>query len=66
MAWWSQREQASRWPPSAAVRHAVMARNTLELLVAKPGAVLFPEAVSPDAKDVSHLYGRPHHLTFFR
>ena len=37
----------------------------VELLVAQPGAVLFPEAVSPGAKDVSHLYGRPHHLTFF-
>ena len=59
MAWWSQREQASRWPPSAAVRHAVMAR--VELLVAKPGAVLFPEAVSPGPKDVSQLHGRPHH-----
>src|ERR1700683_1538855 len=37
----------------------------VELLVAKPGAVLFPEAVAPGPKDVSHLYGRPHHLTFF-
>ena len=38
----------------------------VELLVAQPGAVLFPEAVTPGPKDVSHLYGRPHHLTFFR
>jgi hypothetical protein len=37
----------------------------VELLVAQPGAVLFPEAVSPSPKDVSQLYGRPHHLTFF-
>jgi hypothetical protein len=66
MAWWSQREQASRWPPSAAVRHAVMARNTLsvELLVAQPGAVLFPKTVSPSPNDVRHLYGRPHQLIF--
>jgi hypothetical protein len=28
----------------------------LELLVAQPGAVLFPEAVSPGPKDVSQLY----------
>lgn len=28
-AWRSHREQESRWPPSAAVRHLVMARNTL-------------------------------------
>jgi hypothetical protein len=37
----------------------------VELLVAEPGAVLFPEAVSQGSKDVSDLYGRPHHLTFF-
>jgi hypothetical protein len=37
----------------------------VELLVAQPGAVLFPEAVSPGPKDVSDLHGRPHHLTFF-
>ena len=37
----------------------------VELLVAQPGAVLFPEAVSPGAKDVSQLHGRPHHLVFF-
>ena len=37
----------------------------LELLVTEPGAVLFPEAVSPGPKDVSDLYGRPHDLTFF-
>ena len=39
--------------------------QNVELLVAQPGAVLFPEAVSPGPKDVSDLYGRPHHLTFF-
>jgi hypothetical protein len=37
----------------------------VELLVAQPGAILFPEAVPPGPKDVSDLYGRPHHLTFF-
>jgi hypothetical protein len=37
----------------------------VELLVAQPGAVLFPEAVSPGPKDVSHFDDRPHHLTFF-
>ena len=37
----------------------------VELLVAQPGAVLFPEAVSAGPKDVSDLYGRPHHLAFF-
>ena len=36
-----------------------------ELLIAKPGAALFSEAVALDAKDVSDLYGRPHHLTCF-
>jgi hypothetical protein len=34
-----------------------------ELLVAQPGAVLFPETITPGPKDVCHLYGRPHHLT---
>ena len=38
----------------------------VELLVAKPGAVLFPEAIAADAKDVSQLHGRPRHLPFFR
>jgi hypothetical protein len=37
----------------------------VEPLVAQPRAVLFPEAVSLGTKDVSHLYGRPHHLTSF-
>ena len=37
----------------------------VELLVAKPGAVLFPEAVTADPKDVSHFHGRPNHLSFF-
>ena len=36
----------------------------VELLVAQPGSVLFPETVSPSPKDVRHLYGRPHQLTF--
>ena len=45
MASWSQPEQASRWPPSAAVRQRDRPQH-LELLVAEPGAVLFPEAVS--------------------
>ena len=36
-----------------------------ELLVAKPGAVLFPEAVTLGAKDVGHLHGRPHSFIFF-
>ena len=36
-----------------------------ELLIAKPGAVLFPEAVTADPKDVSHFRGRPNHLSFF-
>jgi hypothetical protein len=39
----------------------------VELLVTKPGAVLFPEAVAPDAKDISHFHGRPSQLlSFFR
>jgi hypothetical protein len=38
----------------------------LEVLVAKPGAVLFSKAVVLDAKDVGHLHGRPGHLFFFR
>jgi hypothetical protein len=37
-----------------------------ELLVAKPGPVLFSEAVALDAKDVGHFHGRPTHLSFFR
>jgi hypothetical protein len=37
-----------------------------QLLVAKPGAVLFSKAVALDAKDVGHLHGRPTHLSFFR
>ena len=38
----------------------------VEMLVAQPGAVLFLEAVTPGPNDVSHVYGRPHHLPFFR
>ena len=38
----------------------------LQLLVAKPGTVLFQEAITLGPKDVSHLYGRPRHLPFFR
>ena len=37
-----------------------------ELLVAKPGAVLFLKAVTLDAKDMGHLYGGPTHLSVFR
>ena len=37
-----------------------------ELLVAKPGPVLFSEAVALDANDVGHFYQRPSHLSFFR
>ena len=37
-----------------------------ELLVAKPGTVLFSKAVTLGAKDVGHLHGRPGHLSFFR
>ena len=37
-----------------------------ELLVAKPGTVLFSKAVTVDAKDVGNLHGRPTHLSFFR
>jgi hypothetical protein len=37
-----------------------------ELLVAKPGAVLFSKAVTLDAKDIGHLHGRPTHFSFFR
>ena len=37
-----------------------------ELLVAKPGVVLFSEAVALDAKDIGHFYQRPSHLSFFR
>jgi hypothetical protein len=36
----------------------------VELLIAKPGAVLFPEAVTPNSKYVGHLHGRPAHLPF--
>ena len=38
----------------------------VEVLIAKPGAVLFSEAVTLDAKDVGHFYQRPSHLSFFR
>lgn len=37
-----------------------------ELLVAKPGTVLFLKAIALNAKDVSHLHGRPCHLSVFR
>ena len=37
-----------------------------ELLVAKPGAVLFSKAVTLDAKDIGHLNGGPIHLSVFR
>jgi hypothetical protein len=37
-----------------------------ELLVAKPGTVLFSKAVTLDAKDIGHLHGGPIHLSFFR
>jgi hypothetical protein len=36
-----------------------------QLLVAKPGTVLFSKAVTLDAKDVGHLHGRPGHLSVF-
>ena len=36
-----------------------------QLLVAKPGTVLFSKAVTLDAKDVGHLHGRPAHLSVF-
>jgi hypothetical protein len=38
----------------------------VEMLVAKPGAVLFSKAIALNAKDVGHLHGRPTHLSFFR
>ena len=38
----------------------------VELLVAKPGTVLFLKAITLDAKDVGHLHGRPGHLSVFR
>src|SRR5271165_4371849 len=37
-----------------------------ELLIAKPGVVLFSEAVALDAKDIGHFYQRPSHLFFVR
>jgi hypothetical protein len=37
-----------------------------ELLIAKPGVILFSEAVALDAKDIGHFYQRPSHLSFFR
>ena len=37
-----------------------------QLLVAKPGTVLFSKAVTLDAKNVGHLHGRPIHLSVFR
>ena len=36
-----------------------------ELLVTKPGTVLFSKAVALNAEDVGHLHGRPRHLIFF-
>ncbi len=38
----------------------------VQLLVAKPGTVLFSKAVTLDAKDVGHFHGRPGHLSVFR
>jgi hypothetical protein len=37
-----------------------------QVLVAKPGPVLFSKAVTLDAKDVGHLHGGPGHLSVFR
>jgi hypothetical protein len=37
-----------------------------ELLVAKPGAVLFSKAVTLNAKNIGHLNGGPIHLSVFR
>jgi hypothetical protein len=37
-----------------------------QLLVAKPGTVLFSKAVTLHAKNVGHLHGRPGHLSVFR
>jgi hypothetical protein len=37
----------------------------VQLLVAKPGAILFSKVVTLDAKDVGHLHGRPGHLSVF-
>src|ERR1700754_1518512 len=37
-----------------------------QLLVAKPGTVLFSKVVTLDAKDIGHLHGGPIHLSFFR
>jgi hypothetical protein len=37
-----------------------------QLLVAKPGTVLFLEAITLDTKDIGHLHGGPTHLSVFR
>ena len=37
----------------------------VQLMIAKPRAVLFSKAVTLDAKDIGHLYGRPSHLSVF-
>jgi hypothetical protein len=37
-----------------------------QLLVAKPGTVLFSKAVALNAKDIGHLNGGPIHLSVFR
>ena len=38
----------------------------LQVLVDRPGPILFLEAITLDAKDVGHLHGRPAHLSVFR
>ena len=38
----------------------------VELLVAKPGTVLFSKAVALNAKYIGHLNGEPIHLSVFR
>jgi hypothetical protein len=51
--------ESSRAAPGDSPQHA-------QLLVAKPGTVLFSKVVTLDAKDIGHLHGGPIHLSFFR
>ena len=64
MAWWSQSEQVSTASQRSRAT-CMIARNTLELLVAKPGAVLFPETVSRARRMLTHSLRQAATFLFF-
>ena len=53
-----QSSHCSTWPPSAAVRHAVMARHDATLDAPEMAGVRLPECFAMAAEDIRHLQSR--------